>query len=360
MKKIINILFIGLMIVGLSGCNLFSKNDFNDSDSLQSSMWSSIYETDDFGDIKYDSEIYISGSTIGQYSDSSSSGGEFTCDILMYYNNVADNYAIQFKILKNGKIAPTFSEDDELYIKTKIGKEQKEFKLLGLSLLGKDDLGGDYIYKNLYLGNDVECIIYIRDEKYKMTLEGNGFEEACDSAWDKIEALADANEINSVKEALEATFASEKYGDRYQYFDENKDSFKSMTTDEINKIIENYWLRITIDQFAYDDWWVFEYKDDIGTQIGRFEDGNYELTGEHKYGYHVENNIVYLEGYPTGGDPLTDWDGYEWKKLQEGYYLAVQVKGEGTYDRTTDSYIDKMYLYVEYDENGNPKYSIDK
>ena len=88
---------------------------------------------------------------------------------------------------------------------------------------------------------------------------------------------------------------------------------------------------------------MFEYTSDgTRTQIGRFDDGVYETSNESSQGnypYRIENNSLYT-GTFLGGE-----DAAQFRKISDGYYLV----SEGS---------DTLYLYIQYNEDGVPTYSL--
>lgn len=70
-----------------------------------------------------------------------------------------------------------------------------------------------------------------------------------------------------------------------------------------------------------------------------------------KYEYVVDNGVLYV-GYAGYAD-LSECDGYQFRKMQDGYYLVEQIQKRSASGDMV------MYIFVEYDENGNPVFGIE-
>lgn len=126
---------------------------------------------------------------------------------------------------------------------------------------------------------------------------------------------------------------------------------------ELKENIVNTWLCINIatDSKGTDKWYL-EMFDEEGHfwDMGTFTNGEFEATNgtegvlvnENHY-ILGEDTIYLLNGYIAMGD----WQEYEIRKLQNGFYLFVEKDLDRDYG--------KIFLMVQYDENGQPKYAVE-
>ena len=353
LKKIIAGLSIIIFVFGVI---CFSEIGINAEEN--EGTWSVDVSKDEFGDIDYDSRSIIKAVVEGTFSNTATSDSSLSVGIVLYNNNSGQK-EFDFQMYEYGKQLATYTNSDNLSMKIKVDDIKVDYMIVGDApngalRLGAIDYAGEELFSTLYYGNDVKVIIKIGSSEYKFTIPSDNFAEICTEAEAKDEELADYKSVKAPEEAIQAYFKHEREAERYQYFVEYGDSFEDMTTEEIEDVIENKWLRILIEDSYYDDWWVFTYKDGIRTQVGKFVDGLYEDTETYEHDYKIENNILY-EDYRKSED---EWQkGFAFKKLKDGYYYAVQVYGDEHVitQGQTEPY---RYLYVMYGDDGKPAYEL--
>lgn len=375
MKKLIALLLVLVMVLPLCACGSSSPAqettvpvETTAPEENETGIWSADYSTDEFGDVSYDSDIFLRGLISGDFSNTATSSSDLLGNVFISLNPGRTHFVVAFRLLEYGNHQAKFLDSNELILKTKIGNDVKEYTLTGFApnsdlLLGIENMDdGDAFFQNLYAGNDIRCIIYIGNSQYNFTVKSANISEAAEEVKQLAQAQVEANKINSVSGALNAILNHEKYGDRYEYLTTHIEDFPVLTNEELSEVITNTWLRITLDNYVYDDWWVFSFSEDgIYSQVGRFLEGEFESTDPWSKWYKVENGSLYF-----GTNANKEWDysnemlneTYEIRKLQDGYYLAVQTEGKGTFSKQVNDYVMKMYIFAQYDENGNLAYPV--
>lgn len=364
-KKILALLLASAMVISTVACASAESQDKNTETTTKESetketdkkiTWSSDFSKDEFGDVAYDSEIFLRGVISGDFSNTATSSSELGGFVFIQPDPKNQQSEVAFRLLEYGKTPATYLSSEEIILKTKVGNEKKEYTLFGSAPNGDvafnpmEDAGAaDNFYATLYSGQDIKCIITIGSSQYNFTVESNNLVEAVEEANNKLIEQAESNEIHSATEVLIAFFNKEKYGERYQYLVDNMEEFPLQTTEEINKVIENYWLAMKVEPIDYEDWRVWEYKDNVKSHVGYFSHGEYKLAEGTREDYVIEEDELRI----INPEKNEVEKAYQVRKLQDGYYFLIQTKG---ISKVTNEPV--MYIYVQYDENGQPKYNL--
>lgn len=321
-------------------------NETQEESSSGNNNWSVEQTVDEFGDATENSETLIRTSISGDFSNTATASSELAGYVFVTTYSGGTNSAFVFRLLEYGKHQVTFTSsdvDEGIVLKVKIGDTISEYPLTGEAPNGDLYLLDSYknrLFNLLYDGReDIRCIITIGSSQYNFTIKYGNFADVCEEAFH-----ISADGVTSIQGALAAFSNRNMHRERYSYITENIDEFPILTTDEIQDVIVGHWLSISVETFIYDDWWIFEFSSDgIRSQVGRFVDAEFETTDPYEAPYTIENDLLYLE---TSVGERT----YQFRKLLDGYYLVLE--------NPSGSDFDHLYVYVQYTEDGQPKYTF--
>lgn len=360
MKRLIALLLAAVLALSLAACGGEtgeSPNSGNETSTGETTApvdttepqeeptvktnWEVVNQVDEFGDVIENGDTLLATTISGEFSNTATNSSELSgvAGFIPY----GDEYILSLDLDEYGNSPVTYSDSDlrdGIILKTKIGDTISEYELYGTAPTGNLMLMEDarLFFTDFYDNSeDARCIINIGSSEYNFTIEYGNFASACDEAFN-----IPAGDIQSDIDAIRALLAYSRHIDCYNYFSENINNYPIVTTDELSNIIQNRWLRIEI-RSQFNDWYMFEYTSDgTRTQIGRFDNGVYETSNESSQGnypYRIENNSLYT-GTFLGGE-----DAAQFRKISDGYYLV----SEGS---------DTLYLYIQYNEDGVPTYSL--
>lgn len=189
MKRIISLCLALVMVLPLCACGGSSGGG-----------WEVTQRPDEFGEVTANSPTMVSTSVEGEYSSKEVSSGDLVVNISFQKKENIPLYFVEFELLEDGTINAVYEEiimqKDVPVLKTKVGETVTEYYLdaaspntnVYLSLLAspvdfneKDYFGGNTLFRELYNGSDIQCIIYFYSsgKQYNFTIKSENFAEIC-------------------------------------------------------------------------------------------------------------------------------------------------------------------------------------
>jgi hypothetical protein len=329
-----------------------SAEEVADNADITSSIeevWSVQKEVDEFGDEIEGGAKYLVATTSGTFSNTATKDSELGVTIRIYPSSVKS--LIYFSLDEYNDVKATYTSNDELSLKTKVGDEINNYVLYGevpnddlvLGIVGTPGKAmavseqGDEFLEQLLSGEDIRCIIGIGSSQYNFTVESANIVEACENSGE----FEYPQPITGRADIVDAFGLKIQKTKRTKYLNEHIEEYPVLTDEEIQEVIAGnaYWLIMYNDN---DFWKMCDYTDGIETMLGKFslEDGTYEeAENPTKRNYTIEDGILSIDVQETGNTIL-----YRFRKLGDGYYIAEEISEE------TNS-VEEYLLFIQYDEN---------
>ncbi|MBR3245258.1 MAG: hypothetical protein IKF90_21620 [Parasporobacterium sp.] len=164
------------------------ENNIEAENDISQDTWITQMAVDEFGDVTEDSFPLLSAEFTGDFSNTATSSSELSVVISFAQNPGTKHYLAQVSLFEYESTKATYYSDDELILKTKLDDQIYEIKMVGEPPNGsfyigtnQYDYNADWLFNELYLGNDLRCIINIGNSKYNFTMTSDNFKSICDA-----------------------------------------------------------------------------------------------------------------------------------------------------------------------------------
>lgn len=176
-KRIISVLLVVVICLSFAACD----KDGNDGEVKgDSKVWSVEQAIDEFGDIAEYSSAYVTAITIGDFSNTATTGSELTVGLYMLLKDGYPEFLI--RLLEYGDHKAAYTSNSDISVKIKVDESIIEFHPVFNTPPNGDLMiydSNDTLYAQLYNGKDIKCVVTIDNSKYNFTIPGANFKDIC-------------------------------------------------------------------------------------------------------------------------------------------------------------------------------------
>lgn len=365
-KKTAVFLALVLVFCSLVGC---SNSDSQNEEKAVGGIWSIQKMTDEFGDTIESSQDIIRASFQGTYETKTTTGLEFDVSVNLRKRADFNHYIIEFELTENNTSKIQFEKTSIIKLKTKVGETVQEFCLSveessGNLSYGNEDFYinndcGDYIFSNLYNGQDIKCIIEKSDSSvYSFELKSDNFNALCKANAIPLHYTEDI----TVKESVESLLSDNraKTNESCNYLISKYESFKIVETKELNDLLNGVFLTIFLDPTDGDAddsrrWRIDKYslKESIDEVLEFYSVPSGELKRQpimnqphFPYNIKIGNNLVNARNINYGTVSET-----EIRKITDNIFLSFSTTTSSDSDEISSHYSVFVYLGETFNEN---------
>lgn len=343
MKKILAFLLVLVLI--------FSSHAY--ADNIDNNIWHTQQTVDEFGDVTEDSITILETFFSGSFSNTATSGDDL-CGVLRFCKKPDSNHYLAQIVLMEYNNSPALCNSwDSLSMKIKVDDTIIDLRPTitepnGGLYLGAEryDYSGDFLFNQLYSGNDLRCIVNIGNSKYNFNVPCGNFAELCDS----LEFPVAPGQMTA-KEAVEifVTDNGSYMANAANFFTYNTEAFEVANSAELEDTLHGNFFEISIDTFA-PYWTIKNYDNSKRTQVA------YLMYQTYGRSYENTENKVERE-YSTENDLLTiifhtgKREYFQVRKLTDDIYITYEPDNNGSYTKPDE-------LMLRYNDEVTSSYSI--
>ena len=296
-------------------------------------IWSLQQTVDEFGDVTANSETIIVAPFKGTFSNTATTSSELNVTMVIQKRPDNIHYYAAFILYEYGDNPADYSSYDSKTLKVKIGDVISQFPLQSVSGnpglgLGIDtfDYGGDWLLGQLYMGQDLRCIINVGTSQYNFTVESanlpqliveNGF------------AIGPAE--LTAKEAINIYLTDDVHVMReaQDFFIRHINDYEILNSTELSQLLIGNFLEIQVDTFS-PYWTIQKYENGASAQIAFLADSHGTRSFE-------DTTQFVAQPFSTSNDLLTTGAGksiekaFQVRKIADGIYIRYKADSNGHY-----------------------------
>ena len=242
MKKLITIIMICVLALSLCACGK--------SENTATPVWTIQQTVDEFGDVTENSISVIHAQFQGTFSNTATPGSDLGVDVNFAKKADYNHYVAFFDLKEYNNVNAVYTSYDTITFKMKIGDQILNLDAAGdppngLIHVGKEENGwhGDYIFNQLFQGNDVRCIINIGNSEYSFTLLSENFPSLCAE-----QGVSMAAENLTCREAVKMLLDDKGTFSFFllDWFAEQREMFEEIDDTELKQLLNRDFLEISI------------------------------------------------------------------------------------------------------------------
>lgn len=339
MKKLTGIIALTLAFLLLCACGTSAVNSASASiagTSETEGKWTTVMSTDDFGDVTDDSDVVLSTSINGDFSNTATPSSDLIANVFFRRNPSNEHYLMEIQLLEYNNTPATYLPNTPIVLKTKLNDTVTEIQLTGTAPngdlfagMGESDYNGDVYFNDLYAGEDIRCIVTIDSSDYNFTIESDNFKNVC--MQNDFEPGAGEMTLTEAAKAYLDSFSAGVWGKTTEAdatFLANRSKMQQLNDEQLNELLGHTYFHLTA---VYASGWTEEFTTDcIRRTVVNFNESNL-VQGAYKVNPNTTGSqhlLTISNNHLTSEEALGDKE-YEVHELTNGIYILYEINDSG-------------------------------